>query len=38
MPGATETEFFRQAEMMDTAVGTAEKDDPADVANNGLTP
>ncbi len=27
MPGATETEFFRRAEMMDTAVGTAEKDD-----------
>src|SRR3954462_11514690 len=36
MPGATETEFFRRAEMMDTAVGTAEKDDPADVANNGF--
>ena len=34
MPGATETEFFRRAEMMDTAVGTAEKDDPAEVANN----
>jgi len=25
MPGATETEFFRRAEMRDTAVGTAEK-------------
>jgi short-subunit dehydrogenase len=36
MPGATETEFFRRAEMMDTAVGTAEKDDPVDVANNGF--
>ena len=36
MPGATETEFFRRAEMMDTAVGTAEKDDPAEVANNGF--
>src|SRR3954463_9452596 len=36
MPGATETEFFRRAEMMDTAIGTAEKDDPADVANNGF--
>jgi len=36
MPGATETEFFRRADMMDTAVGTAEKDDPVDVANNGF--
>jgi uncharacterized protein len=36
MPGATETEFFRRAEMMDTAFGTAEKDDPAEVANNGF--
>jgi len=36
MPGATETEFFRRAEMLDTAVGTAEKDDPEEVANNGF--
>jgi uncharacterized protein len=36
MPGATETEFFRRAEMMDTGVGTTEKDDAADVANNGF--
>ena len=36
MPGATETEFFRRADMMDTAVGTTEKDDPAEVANNGF--
>jgi uncharacterized protein len=36
MPGATETEFFRRAEMMDTAVGTAEKDDAREVANNGF--
>lgn len=36
MPGATETAFFRRAEMMDTAVGTAEKDDPVEVANNGF--
>jgi len=36
MPGATETEFFRRAEMLDTAVGAAEKDDPAEVANNGF--
>ena len=36
MPGATETEFFKRADMMDTAVGTAEKDDAAEVANNGF--
>jgi short-subunit dehydrogenase len=36
MPGATETEFFRRAEMLDTAVGTAEKDDPAKVAKDGF--
>jgi len=36
MPGATETEFFRRAGMMDTAVGTAEKDDAAEVANTGF--
>jgi short-subunit dehydrogenase len=36
MPGATETEFFRRADMMDTEVGTSEKDDPAEVANNGF--
>jgi short-subunit dehydrogenase len=36
MPGATETEFFRRAGMMDTKVGTAKKDDPADVAKNGF--
>jgi short-subunit dehydrogenase len=35
MPGATETEFFRRAEMLDTAVGTEEKDDPTKVANDG---
>ena len=27
MPGATETEFFRRADMIDTKIGTAEKDD-----------
>lgn len=37
MPGATETEFFRRADMMDTKVGTDEKDDAADVAKNGFT-
>ena len=36
MPGATETEFFERADMMDTKVGRAEKDDPADVAENGF--
>lgn len=36
MPGATETEFFRRADMMDTDVGTTEKDDPADVAETGF--
>lgn len=37
MPGATETEFFRRADMMDTKVGTDEKDEAADVAKNGFT-
>jgi short-subunit dehydrogenase len=36
MPGATETEFFRRAGMMDTAIGTSDKDDPAEVANSGF--
>jgi short-subunit dehydrogenase len=36
MPGATETDFFRRADMMDTDVGTAEKDDPAKVADDGF--
>jgi short-subunit dehydrogenase len=36
MPGATDTEFFRRADMLDTKVGQAEKDDPADVAENGF--
>lgn len=34
-PGATETEFFERADMEDTKVGTAKKDDPADVAKLG---
>jgi short-subunit dehydrogenase len=34
-PGATETEFFERADMMDTKVGTMKKDDPADVAKTG---
>ena len=36
MPGATETEFFERADMMDTKVGTGKKDDPADVARQGF--
>ena len=36
MPGATETEFFERADMMDTKVGTAKKDDAADVAETGF--
>ena len=32
MPGATETEFFARADMLDTAVGQGKKDDAADVA------
>jgi short-subunit dehydrogenase len=36
MPGATDTEFFHRADMMDTDVGTTEKDDPAEVASNGF--
>ena len=35
MPGATETEFFRRADMLDTPVGQASKDDPQDVAKTG---
>jgi uncharacterized protein len=36
MPGATETEFFKRADMMDTKVGTAAKDDAAGVAKAGF--
>lgn len=37
MPGATDTEFFERADMMDTKVGQQEnKDDPADVAKVGF--
>lgn len=35
MPGATETEFFARADMDDTSVGQAKKDDPAKVARDG---
>ena len=34
-PGATETAFFHRAELDDTKVGQAKKDDPADVAKTG---
>ena len=36
MPGPTDTEFFERADMLDTKVGTGEKDDPADVARDGF--
>lgn len=35
MPGPTETEFFGRADMLDTKVGSDEKDDPAKVAQDG---
>ena len=35
MPGATETEFFDRADMLDTSVGTAKKDDAGKVARDG---
>jgi short-subunit dehydrogenase len=36
MPGATETDFFERADMLDTKVGTQKKDDPKDVAQTGF--
>jgi len=36
MPGATETEFFRRADMLDTSVGSGKKDDAAEVAKIGF--
>jgi short-subunit dehydrogenase len=36
MPGPTDTEFFERADMLDTKVGAADKDDPADVARDGF--
>jgi short-subunit dehydrogenase len=36
MPGATETEFFDRADMLDTKVGQSKKDDPVDVAKTGF--
>lgn len=35
-PGATETQFFERADLMDTQVGQSDKDDPALVAKNGF--
>jgi short-subunit dehydrogenase len=36
MPGPTDTDFFRRADMGDTKVGTTDKDDPADVARQAF--
>lgn len=35
MPGPTDTDFFRRAEMLDTKVGSGDKDDPVEVARMG---
>ncbi len=35
-PGPTDTQFFERANMTDTKVGQAEKDDPAGVARRGF--
>ena len=34
--GATETDFFERADLLDTKVGQAKQDDPADVARVGF--
>jgi short-subunit dehydrogenase len=36
MPGPTDTEFFEEADMLDTKLGAGDKDDPADVARDGF--
>ncbi|MFJ9770532.1 SDR family NAD(P)-dependent oxidoreductase [Kitasatospora sp. NPDC101157] len=36
MPGPTETDFFRRADMTDTKLGQEDKDDPAQVARQGF--
>lgn len=36
MPGPTETEFFERADMLDTKVGSDDKDDPAKVAEQAF--
>ena len=35
MPGATETDFFERADMLDTKIGSGKKDDAAEVAQIG---
>lgn len=35
MPGATDTQFFARADMLDTKIGQSKKDDPASVARTG---
>lgn len=36
MPGATDTEFFERAALMDTKIGQGRNDDPVEVAKAGL--
>ncbi|MEV0124346.1 SDR family NAD(P)-dependent oxidoreductase [Streptomyces sp. NPDC050703] len=36
MPGPTETDFFHRADMDDTRIGRQDKDDPAQVARQGI--
>jgi short-subunit dehydrogenase len=36
MPGPTDTDFFRRADMEDTRIATGHKDDPDQVAEDGL--
>jgi short-subunit dehydrogenase len=36
MPGVTDTDIFRKADMLDTAINAQEKDDPAGVARTGF--
>ncbi|GIH81360.1 SDR family NAD(P)-dependent oxidoreductase [Planobispora longispora] len=36
LPGPTDTDFFRRADMEDTKVGAGKKDDPAEVARQGF--
>jgi short-subunit dehydrogenase len=36
MPGPTETDFFHRADMDETKVGASKKDDPAQVAEQGI--
>jgi len=37
MPGPTETEFFKRADMLDTKVGSGKKQDAAEVAQTGYS-